>query len=98
MDFIHYDLKRLDRGQIVEETLDHAANVLLLDNTNFTSYTSGRRHTYYGGHVTETPFHVPVPRSGHWHVAIALGGHTGRVRSGVRVLPGPLPAARSSEP
>jgi hypothetical protein len=98
MDFIHYDLKRLDRGQIVEVTLDHAANVLLLDSTNFNSYRSGRRHTYYGGQVTQTPFRVPVPRSGHWHVAIDLGGYAGRVRSGVRVLPGPLPAARSSEP
>ena len=98
MDFIHYDLKRLERGQIVEVTLDHAANVLLLDSTNFNSYRNGRRHTYYGGHVTRSPFRIAVPRSGNWHVAIDLGGYAGRVRSGVRVLPGPLPVARSLEP
>jgi hypothetical protein len=98
MDFIHYDLKRLERGQIVEVTLDHAANVLLLDSTNFNSYRNGRRHTYYGGNVTRSPFRIAVPRSGNWHVAIDLGGYEGRVRSGVRVLPGPLPTARSLEP
>jgi hypothetical protein len=98
MDFIHYDLKRLERGQIVEVTLDHAANVLLLDSTNFNNYRNGRRHTFYGGHVTRTPFRIAVPRTGHWQLAIDLGGYAGRVSSSVRVLPGPLPAARSSEP
>jgi hypothetical protein len=98
MDFIDYNLKQLSRGQIVEVELDHAANVLLLDSSNFNSYRNGRRHTYYGGYVTRSPFHIAVPRNGHWHVAIDLGGASGRTRSGVRVLPGPLPAASSLEP
>jgi hypothetical protein len=98
MDFIHYDLKRLERGQIVEVELDHAANVLLLDSTNFNHYRNGRRHTFFGGHVTTTPFRIPVPSSGHWHVAVDLGGYAGRVRSSVRAVPGPLPAARSHDP
>lgn len=98
MDFVHYDLKQLGRGETVEVTLDSAANVLLLDSSNFSSYRHGRRYNYYGGYVTRSPYRVPVPRAGHWHVVIDLGGNSGRVRSGVRVLPGLLPAAQSQEP
>lgn len=98
MDFVHYDLHQRSRGEVVEVTLDHAANVLLLDSSNFSSYRNGRRYNYYGGHVTRSPYRVAVPRSGHWHLVIDLGGYSGRVRSSVNVLPGALPPARSLEP
>jgi len=98
MDFIHYDLKNLSRGEIVEVTLDHVANVLLLDASNFNSYRNGRRHSYYGGQVKRSPHQMPVPRSGHWHVVIDLGGYSGKVRSDVKVLPGLLPTATFQTP
>ncbi|WP_244540888.1 DUF1883 domain-containing protein [Methylobacterium sp. yr668] len=50
------------------------------------AYRSRRRHGYYGGYITESPYRVTVPNSGHWHVAIDLGGYAGSVRAGVRVL------------
>jgi len=84
--FLHNDLGQLDGDQVVEVTLDKAANVKLMDSSNFSSYRAGRGHQYFGGHVTRSPFRVPVPRWGHWHLAIDLGGYAGSVRAGVRVF------------
>jgi hypothetical protein len=85
MNFLHKDLG-LDGEEIVEVTLDSAANVKLMDSSNFSSYRGGRRHEYYGGHITRTPFRIGIPRAGHWHVAVDLGGYAGSVRAGIRVL------------
>jgi hypothetical protein len=93
MNFLHNDLGYRQRGEVVEVTLrGNSANVQLLDSSNFAAYKAGRRHSYYGGHVTRSPFRIAIPHSGHWHVAIDLGGHRGSVNAGVRVLPGALPA------
>lgn len=86
MNFLYNDLGVLNGGEIVEVTLTSAANVRLMDSGNFSNYQRGGRHQYFGGHVTRSPFRVPVPRAGHWHVAIDLGGYAGSVRAGVRVL------------
>jgi hypothetical protein len=95
MNFQKYDLGQLHGGEIVQVTLQgSAANVKLMDSSNFSSYKAGRRHSYYGGYVTHSPYKIPVPRSGHWYVTIDLGGYSGTIRSAVNVLPGVLPAAR----
>jgi hypothetical protein len=95
MKYQSYDLGQLHGGEIVEVTLrGNSANVKLMDSSNFSSYKSGRRHTYYGGHVTKSPYKVSVPRSGRWYVTIDLGGYAGSVSSSVRVSPGILPEAR----
>lgn len=95
MQYQSYDIGNLSGGEIVEVTLKgNSANVKLMDSSNFSSYKSGRRHTYYGGHVTSSPFRIPVPRSGRWYVTVDLGGYSGRVSSSVRVLPGRLPQAK----
>lgn len=86
MNFLHKDLGFLDGEEIVEVTLDSAANVKLMDSSNLSSYRGGRRHEYFGGQITRTPFRIAVPRSGHWHVAVDLGGYAGSVRAGIRVL------------
>jgi hypothetical protein len=95
MQYQVYDLGQLSGGEIVEVTLKgNAANVKLMNSSNFSSYKSGRRHNYYGGHVTHSPYKVTVPSSGHWYVTIDLGGYSGKVSSSVRVLPGRLPSAK----
>jgi hypothetical protein len=92
MNFLHTDLGSLRGGEIVEITLQgNSANVRLLDSSNFSAYRAGRRHTFIGGHAKRSPVRLQVPRSGHWHVAIDMGGYSGNVRAGVRVLPGALP-------
>jgi hypothetical protein len=87
MKFGHFDLGQLDQGRVVNVALSGTeANVLLLDDSNFRSYRTGGRHSYYGGHVTRSPVQLQVPRAGHWHVAVDLGGYSGRVDAEVTVL------------
>ena len=95
MKYQSYKLGYLKGGEVVEITLKgNAANVKLMNSSNFSSYKSGRRHTYYGGHVTRSPHRISVPNSGNWYVTVDLGGYSGRVNSAVRVLPGRLPQAK----
>ncbi len=92
MQFVHHDLGNLQRGQIVEITLSgSAANVQLLDSSNFNNYRNGRRYSYTGGLAKKSPVRLAIPRSGYWHVAVDMRGLKGTVRSSARVLPGPLP-------
>jgi hypothetical protein len=86
MDFVHYDLGQLDRGRIVQVSLNIAANVQLLDSTNFDLYRAGRDFRYFGGHITRSPATIAVPGPGHWHLAIDLGGGSGQLRTEIRVL------------
>ena len=91
MNFRYYDLGSLSGNEIVEVSLSgNAANVRLLDSSNFNSYKNGRQHRYYGGYMTKSPARIPVPHSGHWYVTIDFGGYSGRARTSVRVLPGKL--------
>ncbi|PKN64108.1 MAG: DUF1883 domain-containing protein [Deltaproteobacteria bacterium HGW-Deltaproteobacteria-15] len=95
MKFSYYDLGNRSGGEIVEVTLSgNAANVFLVDSSNFSSYKSGRRYTYYGGNARRSPVRLPIPRSGHWYLVIDLGGYSGSVRHSMRILPGPLQPLR----
>lgn len=97
MNFQKYDLGNLSAGEIVEITLvQNAANVRLMDSSNFSNYKSGRRHQYFGGYMTKSPVRLQVPRSDHWYVAIDLGGYSCTIRSSVRVLPGTQVSAFSA--
>ncbi len=87
MDFVHYDLKELSGGAVVEVTLANAANVRLLDALNFGLYRQGSQYQFYGGYVTHSPYAVRVPAPGHWHLVLDLGGYAGQIRSSLRVLP-----------
>ena len=92
MKFIHVDLGNRKAREIVEVTLSgNAANVRLLDSSNFSSYRNGRRHRYYGGLARQSPVRLQIPHSGHWHVAVDMQGLRGNVQSSVRVLPSALP-------
>ena len=91
MNFQYYDLGHLSGGQIVEVVLSgNAANVRLMDNSNYSSFKAGRRHRFYGGHATRSPVRLQVPNSGHWYVTIDFGGRAGKARTSVNVLPGAL--------
>lgn len=85
MQYLHSDVDA-SAGDIVEVTLDHQANVRLLDSINFSRYQSGQQCQGYGGLAVESPVRLPVPHRGRWHVVIDLVGYTGRVRANVRVL------------
>lgn len=92
MRFTHYDLGYRERGEIAEVVLSgNAANVRLLDGSNFSSYRNGRKHRYFGGLARSSPVRLAIPNSGHWHIAIDMQGLGGSVRSSMRMLPSPLP-------
>lgn len=95
MNFTHYDLGRKERGQIIEISLQgSAANVRLMDSSNFQNYKNGRNHKYYGGLAKRSPVRLQIPNSGNWHVTIDLQGLRGNVKSSIRTLPSPLPTLR----
>ena len=87
MDHLHYEFDAND-GDVIEVTLDRAANVQLLDSANYENYTNGRGYRYHGGYATASPVRFAVPRSGTWHVVIDLGGGAGRVRAVARLVSG----------
>lgn len=85
-DFVKHDLGTVAAGTVVEVTLRHRANVLLMDAHNFNRYRRGESHRYIGGEALESPLHHEVPNGGHWVVVLDLGGAAGRIESSVRVL------------
>jgi len=100
MQHTRYDLGHLKRGSTVVVTLSKQANVLLMDNSNYSRYSRGHRFHYLGGLMKKSPARIPVPRDGHWYVAIDLGGGSGRIRSAVSVQPPPrgdLPVYREPD-
>lgn len=98
MKFNHYKLGYVKAGEIVEITLSgNAANVRLMDSSNFQNYKNGRRHRYVGGLAKRSPVRLEIPRSGQWHVTIDLQGLRGNVRTNVRILPSALPTLREPD-
>jgi hypothetical protein len=90
MEYLHKELD-LAEGDIVEVNLSgNAANVLLLDSTNFQNYRQRRTYQYAGGYARTSPFRLQAPHAGHWHLVIDLGGGAGRVQASVRVISGTL--------
>lgn len=98
MNYLHSDLGQRSRGDVLVVTLTRGANVRLLDTGNFSSYTRGKQHKFYGGLATKSPARIPIPRSGHWHAVVDMQGLRGSTRAGFSVINGaalqPLPPIR----
>lgn len=100
MEHLSYDVGNLKKGSTVVVTLQNQANVQLMTRADYTNYKAGRRYHYHGGRATRSPFRITVPSSGHWVVAVDLGGYAGRISARVAVQPPPrgfLPPARSAQ-
>lgn len=92
MKYLLWDLKQLKRGERVKVTLSgNAANVRLMDSTNYSNYKSGRSHRYTGGLVTKSPVVLAVQSSGHWYLTVDMQGLRGSTNATVQVLPSALP-------
>jgi len=85
MNHLNYEFDA-SQDDVAEVTLDRAANVLLLDSAAYEDYFHGRTYRYAGGYATTSPVRLAVPRTGHWHVVVDLGGGAGQVRASVSVL------------
>lgn len=87
MNYLHYDLQA-GPSDLVEVSLDRAANVMLLSTSDYNSYRAGRSFRYHGGHVSRSPYRIRPPHQGSWHVVIDLAGRAGTVRASCRVIEG----------
>jgi len=85
MEFLHSDVQ-LGSNDLVIVTLDAQANVMLLDESNFSRYRSGKSFSYFGGPTRVSPCRLRPPRGGRWHVVVDLGGYAGSVAAGLRVI------------
>lgn len=98
MKFTHYDLGTKSRGDAVEISLSgSAANVRLMDSSNFQNYRNGRSHRFIGGLAKRSPVVLGIPHSGHWHVTVDMAGLRGTTRTSIRMLPKALPDIPLSE-
>jgi len=84
MNFIHSEVQ-VGPGQAVVVQLDHAANVKVMDDTNFSRYQRREAHRYYGGLFRRSPAAIHPPSGGRWHVTVDLGGYAGSVRASIGV-------------
>jgi hypothetical protein len=80
MRFLHWDIQAGPENAVQVE-LDHAANVILLDDINFSAFRRGGRYHYFGGYYKHTPVRLVSPHEGCWHVVVHLGGFTGHVNA-----------------
>jgi len=85
MNFLHTDFDG-DSQDLVMVTLDHQANVMLLDDHAFSAYRSGGSFEYTGGWATGSVIQLRPPSTGHWHVVVDLGAGPGSIRAGVRII------------
>jgi hypothetical protein len=86
MNFLHYEFPA-NTGNRVEVILHgSAANVMLLDDSNFNNYKASQPFRYYGGHYTMSPILIAVPYAGHWNLVVDLGGAPGHVDASVRLI------------
>lgn len=90
--FNSWDLGSCHRGDVWRVQLDKAANVFLVDSSNFSAFKAGRGFTYNGGGLIQrTPHDFVIPRSGRWYIV----AHSWGLRDAARVSIQNLPAARS---
>jgi hypothetical protein len=86
MSHIH-SREHMDDGNVVTVQCSHQINVLLMDDSNYSSYKRGGRCTYYGGFYERFPANIAVPHSGFWNVVLALpAGHRANIRYSINVI------------
>ena len=85
MKFLHWNF-RGGTDNVVQVELDHAANVVLLDDINFSAFRRGSRYRGFGGYYRQTPVRLVPPHEGSWHVVVHLGGYPGRVNASMTLI------------
>ena len=86
--FQRFDLGQCKRGDVWRVELTAAANVFLVDSSNFSAFRQGRNFRHYGGGglMTRSPHDFVIPRAGHWYIV----AHAWGLRRGGRVSVAPL--------
>jgi hypothetical protein len=86
MNYLCKEYPNAQKGGIIKVTLSGAANVRLMDPTNYRRYTRCDAHDYYGEYVTKSPCYIKVPYTGRWCVTVDLGGYEGRVTAEIEYI------------
>ena len=84
MNCLHYEWRNIGPEDIIEVTLDHHANIRLMDDANYHRYHKGDEYDFKGGIPIISPAHISPPQRGHWHLIVDLEGYVGTVNVGVR--------------
>lgn len=84
-DFLHIR-EHIRNDQCVRVTIDVAANVKLLTDTNFSKYKRDESYEYYGGYYKRSPVYIRPPRSGDYNVVIDLGGGSATIRHSISIV------------
>lgn len=85
MNFAHHEIGHQRAGTVVLLGLiGSAANVLLLDSSQYAAYRSGSFQAQsVDGQATQSPAQLRIPHDGWWHVVVEHGQAAGSVRSWV---------------
>ncbi len=84
-DFIH-SREYLSAGDVVVLDCDTQCNFMLTDDSNFSSYRSGKPYTYYGGKFEYFPAQITAPSTGYWNITIDLGGGRANIQYSLNVI------------
>lgn len=58
-------------GRLTAEVqLKYAADVFLVDESNFRKFQSGQRYEYFGGHFKKSPAVITVNGIGRWYLIV----------------------------
>ena len=81
MPYNYWDLGQCSRGDVWRVELDRAANVFLVDSSNFSAFKGNRSFTHFGGLIQRSPHDFVIPRSGRWYLVAHTWGlrHTARI-------------------
>jgi hypothetical protein len=92
--FNRFDLGQCKRGDVWRVVLSAAANVFLVDSSNFNAFKNDRNFSYYGGLIRRTPHDFVIPSVGHWYIV----AHTWGLRNSARINVYPLVEAQTMPP
>lgn len=84
-DHLHERLS-LGSGDVVEVNSDTQCNIMLMSDSDYSSYRSARSFHYAGGFYKRFPVRLTPPHAGNWNVVLDLGGGHATIRHSIRVL------------
>jgi hypothetical protein len=92
--FNYWDLGNCQRGDVWRVELDKAANVFLVDSSNYSAFKANRRFSYRGGLIQRSPHDFVIPNSGRWYIV----AHSWGLRYPARVSIRQLSVPRAMQP
>ena len=74
MNYLHYKMKASPQNAI-KVTLNHKANIKLLDTVNYYKYCNGKTYQSTGEFIDVSSMQIKVPHKSNWHILIEHGDY-----------------------